>query len=83
MLGDANTVKDIKSIDLDEPATFYETRLVPGMVFDHLSRALRHAVNVPLRKQHHSAKILTQSGDQYGWEEINLLHDRLRATDKK
>jgi hypothetical protein len=76
-------MKDIKSVDLNEPATFFENRLGPGMVFDHLSKALRHAVNMPLAKQHHSAKIITKSGDQYGWEEINVLHDHLRAMDSK
>ncbi|WP_109578527.1 hypothetical protein [Aminobacter sp. AP02] len=76
-------MKDIKTINLNEPATFYESRLGPGMVFDSLSKALRHAVNVPLLKQHHPAKIITRSGSEYGWDEINVLHDHLRATDKR
>jgi hypothetical protein len=76
-------MKDIHSVDFNEPAIFFENRLGPGMAFDHLSRALRHAVGLPLAKQHNTAKIVTKSGDQYGWEEINFLHDHLRATDSK
>lgn len=74
-------MKDITSTNFGEPATFFETRLAPGMAFDHLSQALRHAVNMPISKQHHSAKIITKSGDKYGWIEINVLHDHLRAAD--
>lgn len=74
-------MKDVRSVDWSEPATFYESRLGPGMVFDHLSKAVRHAVNVPLRRQHDTARIVTQSGSQYGWEEINVLHHHLRAID--
>ncbi|KQU76508.1 hypothetical protein ASC75_02535 [Aminobacter sp. DSM 101952] len=73
-------MKDVKSIDWIEAATFYESRLGPGMLFDHLSQAVRHAVNVPLRRQHDTARIVTQSGSQYGWQEINVLHHRLRAS---
>ncbi|WP_395449930.1 hypothetical protein ACHMW7_09030 [Aminobacter sp. UC22_36] len=76
-------MKNINSVDFNEPATFFEDRLGPGMVFDHLAQALRHAVNMPLAKQHHTAKIITRSGDQYGWGEINVLHDHLRAMDSR
>ncbi|MRX37042.1 hypothetical protein IG197_19990 [Aminobacter sp. SR38] len=79
-------MKDIKSVDLHEPATFFEcedSQLPHGMAFDHLSQALRHAANVPLSRRHSSAKIVTRSGAQYSWEEINVLHDHLRATDSK
>ncbi|WP_156381243.1 hypothetical protein [Aminobacter sp. DSM 101952] len=75
-------IKDLNSVDLNEPATFYENSLGPGMVFAHLSQALRHAVCMPLAKHHHTAKIVTQTGAQYGLGEINVLHDHLRATDK-
>jgi hypothetical protein len=76
-------MKDPKTVDFSEPATFFENRLGPGMAFDQLSKAVRHAVCMPLAKQHHSATILTKSGDQYGWQDINVLHDYLRATDNK
>ncbi len=76
-------MKNVNSVDFSEPATFFETRLGPGMVFSHLSQALRHAANMPLAKRHHAAKIITKSGDHYGWEEINVLHDHLRAMDGK
>lgn len=75
-------MKTIKEIDLSEPATFYESRLAPGMSFACLSQALRHAVNVPLARKHHTARIETHSGTQYGWDEISILHDHLRATGK-
>jgi hypothetical protein len=76
-------MKDPASVDLNEPAKFFENRLGAGMAFDHLSMAIRHAANMPLAKRHHSAKIVTQSGDQYGWQEISVLHDRLRKLDGK
>ena len=75
-------MKDIKSVDLHEAATFFEcddSQLPHG----HLSQALRHAANVPPGRRHSSAKIITRSGAQYRWEEINVLHDHLRATDSK
>ncbi|MEO5323308.1 hypothetical protein PV773_08290 [Mesorhizobium sp. CC13] len=67
-----------KRVDLDEPATFYENRFTHGVFFGHLSQALRHAVCAPLTKQHPAASIVTQSGAQFGWEEINVLHDHLK-----
>lgn len=44
-------------------ATVYESRLDPGRKFDHLSQALKHAVNVRLRRQHQTT-IVTHSGSQ-------------------
>jgi|APFEC2959095171_1045051.scaffolds.fasta_scaffold05782_2 hypothetical protein len=82
-MGSAMTaIKNINTVDLSEAATFYEKGLGEGMPFAHLSQALRHAVCVPLAKHHHSAKIVTKSGAEFGWEAINLLHDHLRSTDK-
>lgn len=77
-------MKDIKSVDLHEAATFFEcddSQLPHGTAFDHLSQALRHAANVPLSRQRPSAKIVTRSGLQLGWEEITTLHEHLRTKD--
>ncbi|MBT1159283.1 hypothetical protein J1C56_27260 [Aminobacter anthyllidis] len=79
-------MKDFKSLDLHEPATFFEGdegELPRGMAFDHLSQALRHAANVPLSRQRPSAKIVTRSGLQLGWEEMTTLHEHLRTKDSK
>ena len=70
----------IAAVDLDEPATFFESEeseLPRGMAFDHLSQALRYAAKIPLRKQDFSAKIVTRSGAQYRWEQIDNLNDHL------
>lgn len=76
-------MKDPRSVDFAEPANFFENRLGPGMAFDHLSTAIRHAVGTPLAKRHHSAKIVTRSGEQYSWQDINVLNERLRGLDSK
>ncbi|WP_432289605.1 hypothetical protein SLT36_31205 (plasmid) [Aminobacter sp. BA135] len=66
-----------KTVDLNCPATFYEDRFTHGTFFAHLAQAIRHAVATPSSRQMHSASIVTQSGDQFGWAEISLLHDHL------
>jgi hypothetical protein len=76
-------MKDPRSVDFAEPASFFESRLGPGMAFDHLSMAIRHAVGMPLAKRHNSARIVTKSGEQFGWQDINVLNERLRALDSK
>lgn len=78
-------MNDINSVDFDEPATFFESKehQPHGMAFDHLSQALRHAAHVPLSRQHPSAKIVTRSGVQFGWEQITALHERLRRQDSQ
>ncbi|GAA4133107.1 hypothetical protein ACFFTN_21455 [Aminobacter aganoensis] len=67
-----------KAVNLDEPATFYEDRFNHGTYFSHLAQAISHAVATSSSQQMHAASIVTQSGEQFGWTEISLLHDHLR-----
>jgi hypothetical protein len=66
-----------KPVDLNEPATFYEDRFKHGIFFPYLSQAVRHAICVPSARQREAASIVTQSGVQFGWAEINVLNDYL------
>ncbi|SFU23315.1 hypothetical protein [Mesorhizobium sp. YR577] len=66
-----------KTVVLDESATFYEDRFKHGMFFPYLSQAVRHAVSIPCARQQQAASIVTQSGVQFGWAEINVLNDYL------
>jgi|APFEC2959095171_1045051.scaffolds.fasta_scaffold05192_3 hypothetical protein len=65
-----------KPVDLNLPATLYEDRFNHGTFFPHLAQAIRHAA---ANRKLQSASIVTQSGEQFGWAEISVLHDHLRT----
>lgn len=71
-----------KPVELSEPATFYEDRFNHGLFFPYLSQAVRHAICIPSARQRESASIVTLSGVQLGWAEINLLNDSLQQRHK-
>jgi hypothetical protein len=66
-----------KLVDLNVSATYYQDRFNHGTFFPHLSQAIQHAVAMPLGAKQQSASIVTRSGEQLGWEELNMLNDYL------
>lgn len=72
-----------EGVELREPATFYENRFTHGLFFTYLSQAVRHAISIPSARQRQAASIVTQSGVQFGWAEINLLHDHMQNTSRE
>lgn len=71
-------IRNGKSVQLNESATFYEDRFTQGLFFPYLSQAVRHAISIPSARQREAASIVTESREQFGWAEINLLNDHVR-----
>lgn len=58
---------------LIEPATWYPEPGAEGVPFDTFSKAIVHAMNLPLSDRPRRANIVTKSGSIYGWDAIEEM----------
>lgn len=72
-------MKSPKPVGLNEPAIWFEHPDHQGTPFRTLVEALKHAISIEKEKRHARAKVVTESGSEYGWDAIATLAKSVKA----